>query len=151
MHLSEAKDNLKTLRDSLTIIINATEGIKDSDFDQLQKLKENLDAAVADAQKRAIAASNTAEESIAKAKEKADGRIAEINKQAQDSENFLANLRASTDVQRETMRTSIQNERAQLLAAKQAEIKKLDEAIAARGKTLAEISAAIEEGRRKFA
>lgn len=151
MNLSEAKQNAKDLNETLTVLIAATEGIKDSDFAALQKRKDALEAAIADTQKRLGEASTVASDKIAKAQADADMKLKELDNQIKTAESALIAARNEAVITRETMRESIANERASLLQERQRVISGLDAQIATKTKTLADMNAAIDAGRARFA
>lgn len=151
MNIREAKQNLRDLGESLMVLVAATDGIKESDFEALQKRKDVLEANIADAQKRAKDASAFAEDKIAQAKADTDAKLADFKKQIGDAETALKNLRTELNVSREIMQVNIASEKAALLGERQAELKRLDETIAGKTKTLESLNVAIEEARKRFA
>lgn|SRR3990167_204956 len=151
MNLSEAKQNAKDLNETLAVLITASEGMKDADFAAMQKRKDAMEGAIADAHKRLVEASNDADEKVAKVKADADAQLADFKKQIKDAENVLAAVRVEGNVQRETMRESIASERASLLKASQEAVWRLDSQIVQKQKTLGELNAAIEAARARFA
>jgi hypothetical protein len=151
MNLNEAKQNAKELSETLATLVAATEGIKESDFAAQQARKDSLEAAIADTKKRMIAESNGAVEKIAKAKADTDAKLAELDNQIKAAETLLKHTQNDAKVARETMRESIASERAVLLKEKQEILSRLDVQIAAKVKSLADIDAAIEAGRARFA
>ena len=150
-NIREAKQNLRDLNESLSVLITACEGIKEADFEAQLKRKESLDTVIADTQKRLKDVTAECDEKTQAAKADADAKLADFKKQISDAETALKNLRSEMTVSRETMRESIASERAALLKERQEQIARLDEAIAAKTKTLESMNAAIAEARRKFA
>jgi len=151
MNLREAKQTVKELNQSLTVLVDACEGLKEADFDALQKRKDSLEATIADTQKRLKEASAFTEDQIAQAKKDTDAKLADFKKQIGDAETKLQTVRMEINVLRETMREAIAQEKADLLTAKQLEVKRLDETIAGKQKTLESLNAAIDEARKRFA
>ncbi len=151
MNLSEAKQTAKELSEALTVLVAATEGIKESNFAALQERKVNLEAAIADTKKKLSDASVQAQEKITQAQANADAKLAELDNQIQTAEALLKAVRSDASAARENMRDSIANERAALLKEKNEVAARLDAQIASKLKQLSDIEAAIESGRARFA
>lgn len=151
MNIAEAKQNLKDLQQSIAVLVTATEGLKEADFEAQLKRKESLDTVIADTQKRLKDVTAECDEKVSAAKADSDAKLADFKKQLKDAENAISAARTELNVSRETMREAIASERATLLQEKQAELKRLDETIAGKAKTLESLNSAIEEARRRFA
>jgi len=150
MNLSEAKQTAKEFSEALTVLIAATEGIKQSDFAALQARKDNLEAAIADTKKRLGDASVEAQAKITQAQADTDAKLAEFDNQIKTAESALKALRADADVSRGKMKESISSERAVLLKEKSEVVARLDAQIASKIKQLSDIESAIEAGRARF-
>jgi archaellum component FlaC len=151
MNLNEAKQNARDLNATLATLVAATEGVKESDFAAQQARKDALEAAIADTQKKLIAESNAAIDKLAKAKFDTDAKLAELDNQIKTAQTLLKATQNDANVSRDAMRESIASERAALLKEKQEILSRLDVQIAAKVKSLADIDAAIEAGRARFA
>jgi len=150
MNLSEAKQTAKEFSEALTVLIAATEGIKQSDFAALQARKDNLEAAIADTKKRLGDASVEAQAKITQAQADTDAKLVEFDNQIKTAESALKALRADADVSRGKMKESISSERAVLLKEKSEVVARLDAQIASKIKQLSDIESAIEAGRARF-
>jgi hypothetical protein len=150
MNLSEAKQTAKELSEALTVLVAATEGIKESDFTALHARKENLEAAIADTKKKLGEASIQAQEKITQAQANTDAKLVELDNQIKTAESALKALRADADVSSGKMRESIASERAVLLKEKSEVAARLDAQIASKLKQLSDIEAAVEAGRARF-
>jgi len=151
MNLNEAKQTAKEFSEALTVLVAATEGIKQSDFAALQARKENLEAAIADTKKKLGDASVQAQEKITQAQAGADAKLTELDNQIKAAETLLRVTRNDATTVRENMRESIANERAALLKEKSEVSARLDAQIASKLKQLSDIDGAIEAGRARFA
>ena len=150
MNLSEAKQTAKELSEALTVLVAATEGIKQSDFAALQARKDNLEAAIADTKKKLGDASVQAQEKITQAQAGADAKLVELDDQIKAAETLLRVTRNDANTVRENMRESIASERALLLKEKSEVAARLDAQIASKLKQLSDIEAAVEAGRARF-
>jgi len=151
MNLNEAKQNGRDLSETLTTLVAATEGVKESDFAAQQARKDSLEAAIADTKKRMIAESNGAVEKIAKAKADTEAKLAELDNQIKTAQTRLANLQIEVRTAGEVTRAKLGSEKAQLLSENTELKKQLDLQIAQKREQLEEINSAIEEGKRRFA
>jgi len=150
MNLSEAKQTAKEFSEALTVLVAATEGIKQSDFAALQARKDNLEAAIADTKKKLGDASVQAQEKITQAQAGADAKLVELDDQIKAAETLLRVTRNDANTVRENMRESIASERAALLKEKSEVAARLDAQIASKLKQLSDIEAAVEAGRARF-
>jgi len=150
MNLSEAKQTAKEFSEALTVLVAATEGIKQSDFAALQARKDNLEAAIADTKKKLSDASVQAQEKIVQAQAGTDAKLVELDDQIKAAETLLRVTRNDANTVRENMRESIASERAALLKEKSEVAARLDAQIASKLKQLSDIEAAVEAGRARF-
>ena len=151
MNLSDARNSIKELADALSVLAQASAGIKESDFDALQSRKTALETTIADLKKKVAEESSKSSLEIANAQAAAQEQKAALSAEVAKTELALSELQTQLKVSRETLQNELREYKAKEISLKSAELKALNDTVAQRQRALDQINAQIEEGRRRFA
>ena len=151
MNLSDARNSIKELADALSVLAQASAGIKESDFDALRGRKTALETTIADLKKKVAEESSKASLEIANAQAAAQEKKAALSAEVAKTELALRELQTQLKVSRETSQNELREYKAKEISLKSAELKALNDTVAQRQRALDQINAQIEEGRRRFA
>lgn len=151
MNLTEARTSLKELAEAILLLNSASIGIKDSDFQALQKQKDSLETSLAELHKKVKTESDAANLEIANAQAAAKEKKAALTAEIARLEARTTEIEAQAIKSREAIRNELREYRAKEIAAKNLELKQVTEAAVSARRILDDINAQVEAGRKRFA